>query len=201
MGSVKRVRPEIWFAGLDLAAQMAGHILVVQGAVDASLEGSARVDELAAAVRDARVEAVYLEGGDHYFTDRHAELAGCVDHGSRASCPRRRDADEGTGEATGERAVTARERRAARIPAAGPGTAGDLRSGRRRRGRGGRGARPGPADRSVTDAAGRFTLSIPSAWRVQQNVPGVALLAVAPAARRARAGQRQRRGRRICRRR
>jgi len=78
MGSVKRVRPEIWFAGLDLAAQLAGHILVVQGAVDASLEGSARVDELAAAVRDARVDAVSLEGGDHYFTDRHAELAGCV---------------------------------------------------------------------------------------------------------------------------
>ena len=39
MGSVKRLKPEIWFAGLDLAAQMAGHILVVQGAVDASLEG------------------------------------------------------------------------------------------------------------------------------------------------------------------
>ena len=74
MGSVKRVRPEVWFEGLGLAGQMAGHILVVQGADDASLEGTARVDELAAAVRDARVDAVYLPGGDHYFTDRHAEL-------------------------------------------------------------------------------------------------------------------------------
>jgi len=78
LGSVKRLRPEFWYAGLDLATQMAGHILVVQGAADESLEGTARVDELTAAVRDARVDAVYLEGADHYFTDRHAELAGCV---------------------------------------------------------------------------------------------------------------------------
>jgi len=40
-----------------------------------------------------------------------------------------------------------------------------------------------PPSQSVTDAAGRFTLSIPSTWRVQQNAPGVALLAVAPTRR------------------
>ncbi|HLJ61040.1 MAG TPA: hypothetical protein VKZ50_15045 [bacterium] len=78
MGSVKRHRPDIWQGGLQLAARMAGQILVVQGAIDASLEGRARADELEAAVGDAAVEIVQLEGGNHYFDGRHAELAGCV---------------------------------------------------------------------------------------------------------------------------
>ena len=37
-----------------------------------------------------------------------------------------------------------------------------------------------PLDRSVSDSGGRFTVTVPAAWRVQQNSPGVALLGVAP---------------------
>jgi predicted alpha/beta hydrolase len=85
MGSVKRHRPDIWRAGLEAAAAMTGQILVVQGAIDASLEGRARGDELAAAATSARVEVRLLEGGNHYFDQRHDELAAAVIGWLRAS--------------------------------------------------------------------------------------------------------------------
>jgi alpha/beta superfamily hydrolase len=80
LGSIKSYRPEIWEQVLEAAAALRGDSLVVQGAVDPLIEPRRRADELVAAAGLARVEVVLLEGGDHYFNDRHQALADCVLH-------------------------------------------------------------------------------------------------------------------------
>lgn len=77
-GSVKNYRPDIWQTVLERAPRLAGKVLVVQGASDASLDGRARADELASAAGAATVEVVLLEGANHYFDDRRDELARAV---------------------------------------------------------------------------------------------------------------------------
>jgi len=78
LGSIRSYRPDIWEQVLQAAAGLRGDTLVVQGAVDTLIEPRARSDELVAAAAQSRVDVVLLDGADHYFNDRHAELAGCV---------------------------------------------------------------------------------------------------------------------------
>ena len=78
LGSIKSYRPDIWDQVLQSAAELRGDTLVVQGAADALIDPRARSDELVAAAVQARVDVVLLDGADHYFNDRHAQLADCV---------------------------------------------------------------------------------------------------------------------------
>jgi pimeloyl-ACP methyl ester carboxylesterase len=78
LGSVKNYRPDIWDTVLKLAPQLGGQALVIQGAIDPSLHGRARADELAAAATSATAEIVLLEGANHYFDGRRRELADCI---------------------------------------------------------------------------------------------------------------------------
>jgi pimeloyl-ACP methyl ester carboxylesterase len=78
LGSVKNYRPDIWDTVLELAPRLAGQVLVVQGAIDPSLQGRARADEVAAAAPAATAEIVLMEGANHYFDGRRPELAGCI---------------------------------------------------------------------------------------------------------------------------
>ena len=75
LGAVKAYRPEFWDEVLRSAAAMVGDALVVQGAVDPLIEARERADELVAAATAARIEVVLLEGANHYFDDRHEQLA------------------------------------------------------------------------------------------------------------------------------
>jgi hypothetical protein len=77
LGAVKGYRPDIWDTVLRLAPQMKGAALVVQGAIDHLIQARERADELVAAAA-ARVDVVLLEGGNHYFDNRHQDLAGCI---------------------------------------------------------------------------------------------------------------------------
>jgi hypothetical protein len=77
-GAVKAYRPEIWGAVMASAPKMRGATLVIQGAVDPEIEPQARADELAAAATGSHVDVELLAGGDHYFNNRHAELAQAV---------------------------------------------------------------------------------------------------------------------------
>ncbi|HEX3499400.1 MAG TPA: hypothetical protein VHT04_08755 [Stellaceae bacterium] len=78
LGAVKAYRPEIWATVLRCASAMRGETLIVQGAVDTLIEANARADELVAAAAGSRVETILLEGGDHYFNERHAALASAI---------------------------------------------------------------------------------------------------------------------------
>jgi pimeloyl-ACP methyl ester carboxylesterase len=78
LGSVKNYRPDIWETVLKLAPRLSGQVLVVQGAIDPSLHGRARADELVAAAPAVTAEVVLLEGANHYFDDRRQELASCI---------------------------------------------------------------------------------------------------------------------------
>jgi hypothetical protein len=75
LGAAKAYRPEIWAAALRGAAAMRGDTLIVQGATDTLIEARARADELTEAATASRVETVLLEGGNHYFDERHEALA------------------------------------------------------------------------------------------------------------------------------
>jgi hypothetical protein len=77
-GAVKAYRPEIWGAVMASAPRMRGATLVVQGAVDPEIEPRARADELVAAATGSRIDVELLAGGDHYFNNRHAELAQAI---------------------------------------------------------------------------------------------------------------------------
>jgi predicted alpha/beta hydrolase len=78
VGGVKRYRPDIWAEVLRRAPGMAGSVLIVQGAVDPNVEIRQRTDELSAAAVNARIDVTMLEGGNHYFDGRHAELGRTV---------------------------------------------------------------------------------------------------------------------------
>lgn len=75
LGSVKTYRPDIWETVLRRAPEVRGQVLVVQGAVDPLIQARERADEFVAAAAQARTEVVLLEGANHYFDDRHRELA------------------------------------------------------------------------------------------------------------------------------
>ena len=78
LGAVKAYRPDIWDAVLGQAPRLAGRVLVVQGAIDPLIQAADRAAELRAAATGARTDVVLLEGGNHYFDGRHAELGGCI---------------------------------------------------------------------------------------------------------------------------
>jgi pimeloyl-ACP methyl ester carboxylesterase len=78
LGAVKAYRPDIWDTVLGQAPRLAGRVLVVQGAVDPLIQAADRAAELRAAATGARTDVVLLEGANHYFDDRHAELAACI---------------------------------------------------------------------------------------------------------------------------
>jgi pimeloyl-ACP methyl ester carboxylesterase len=77
-GAVKAYRPEIWRAVMRYAPKMRGDTLIVQGAADPLIEARARADELVAAATASRVDTVMLEGANHYFDHRHAEIANAI---------------------------------------------------------------------------------------------------------------------------
>lgn len=78
LGGARAYRPELWQRVLRRAAVLQGHVLVVQGAIDMAIDGRARADDLVAAAPSALITTVLLDGADHYFNDRHDELAECI---------------------------------------------------------------------------------------------------------------------------
>jgi alpha-beta hydrolase superfamily lysophospholipase len=78
LGAVRAYRPDIWDTVLRLAPDLRGRVLVVQGAIDPLIEARERAAELVAAATRARADVVLLEGANHYFDHRHADLAACV---------------------------------------------------------------------------------------------------------------------------
>jgi alpha-beta hydrolase superfamily lysophospholipase len=78
LGAVKAYRPEIWDMVMRSAAAMRGETLIVQGAADPLIAARERADELVAAAAASRVETVMLEGANHYFDQRRAELANSI---------------------------------------------------------------------------------------------------------------------------
>ncbi len=78
LGAVKAYRPDIWSMVRRLVPEMRGDTLIVQGATDPLIQAQERADELAAAATNSRVEIVLLEGANHYFEQRHQELAECI---------------------------------------------------------------------------------------------------------------------------
>jgi hypothetical protein len=78
LGSVKKYRPDIWDAVLHSASSMRGNALVVQGAVDELIEAKPRADEFVAAAKGCKIDVTHLEGGNHYFHGREAELGRAI---------------------------------------------------------------------------------------------------------------------------
>ena len=78
LGSVKKYRPDIWEAVLQSAGRMRGKALVVQGAIDELIEAKPRADELVAAAKGCKVDVIHLEGGNHYFHGKEAELGRAI---------------------------------------------------------------------------------------------------------------------------
>src|ERR1700732_2231778 len=78
LGSVKKYRPDIWDAVLQSASRIRGNALVVQGATDELIEAKPRADELVAAAKGCKVDVTHLEGGNHYFHGREAELGRAI---------------------------------------------------------------------------------------------------------------------------
>jgi len=78
LGSVKKYRPDIWNAVLQSAGRMRGNALVVQGAIDELIEAKPRADELVAAAKGCKVDVIHLEGGNHYFHGKEAELGRAI---------------------------------------------------------------------------------------------------------------------------
>jgi alpha-beta hydrolase superfamily lysophospholipase len=74
-GAVKAYRPEIWGMVMESAPQMRGETLVVQGAADPLIEARERAAELTDAATASRVDVELLDGGNHYFDQRHDALA------------------------------------------------------------------------------------------------------------------------------
>jgi predicted alpha/beta hydrolase len=79
LGAVKAYRPEIWTMVLRRAPEMRGATLIVQGGADPLIEARARADELLDAAKSSRVDIVLLDGANHYFDQRHRELATSID--------------------------------------------------------------------------------------------------------------------------
>jgi predicted alpha/beta hydrolase len=77
-GAVKAYRPEIWATVLHRASDMRGATLVVQGAADPLIEARERAGELVAAAPASRIDVVLLDGANHYFDQRHRELANSI---------------------------------------------------------------------------------------------------------------------------
>jgi hypothetical protein len=75
LGAVKAYRPEIWDMVLRSAPAMSGDTLVVQGAIDTLIEARPRGDELIVAATGSDIDVTLLDGADHYFNQRHTELA------------------------------------------------------------------------------------------------------------------------------
>ena len=78
LGAVKAYRPDIWDQVLSAAPMMAGETLVVQGATDHLIEARPRADELVRAATKGGIDVVLLNGANHYFDDRHEQLAACI---------------------------------------------------------------------------------------------------------------------------
>lgn len=78
LGSVKKYRPDIWDAVLQSAGRMRGNALVVQGAIDELIEAESRADEFVSAAKGCKVDVTHLEGGNHYFHGKKAELGGAI---------------------------------------------------------------------------------------------------------------------------
>lgn len=78
LGAIKAYRPEIWDQVLGAGHAMTGATLVVQGATDPLIEAQLRADELVHAASQGDIDVVLLEGANHYFDDRHEQLAACV---------------------------------------------------------------------------------------------------------------------------
>ena len=78
LGSVKKYRPDIWDAVLQSASRIRGNALVVQGAIDELIEAKPRADEFVAAAKGCKVDVTHLEGGNHYFHGKEAELGRAI---------------------------------------------------------------------------------------------------------------------------
>jgi len=78
LGSVKKYRPDIWDTVLRSAGHIRGNALVVQGAIDELIEAKPRADEFVAAAQDCKVDVIHLEGGNHYFRGKEAELGRAI---------------------------------------------------------------------------------------------------------------------------
>lgn len=78
LGAVNETRPDIWTRVLDMASEIRGDVLILQGAADAEIKARDRADELTAAAAAARVETVLIEGANHYFDDHHERVWDCV---------------------------------------------------------------------------------------------------------------------------
>ena len=78
LGSVKKYRPDIWDAVLQSASRIRGNVLVVQGAIDELIEAKPRADEFVAAAKGCEVDVTHLEGGNHYFHGKEAELGRAI---------------------------------------------------------------------------------------------------------------------------
>jgi predicted alpha/beta hydrolase len=78
LGAVARNHPPLWHEALRRAAAMQGRALVVQGAIDTLIDARPRAGELGAAAPSCALDVVLLEGANHYFDERHAELVGVV---------------------------------------------------------------------------------------------------------------------------
>jgi pimeloyl-ACP methyl ester carboxylesterase len=78
LGAVQAYRPDIWATVLREAGALEGRVLIVQGAIDPLIAAAERAEELRRAAERAAIDVVLLEGGNHYFDGRHAELAACV---------------------------------------------------------------------------------------------------------------------------
>jgi pimeloyl-ACP methyl ester carboxylesterase len=78
LGAVRRNHPPIWQYALARARTMSGRTLVVQGAIDELIEARPCAEELAAAAVESKVDIVLMQGANHYFDSRHAELIGCI---------------------------------------------------------------------------------------------------------------------------
>ena len=70
----------IWTWCRSFSAEGSDFVRIAEssGAVDPLISATERADELRRAAMRASVELVLLEGGNHYFDDRHAELAACI---------------------------------------------------------------------------------------------------------------------------
>jgi hypothetical protein len=78
LGSVKKYRPDIWDAVLQSASRIRGNALVVQGAIDELIEAKPRADEFVAVAKGCKVDVTHLEGGNHYFHGKEAELGRAI---------------------------------------------------------------------------------------------------------------------------
>lgn len=74
MGAVGRTHPPLWREALDVARDMGGQTLVVQGAIDHLIDANARAAELRQAAPKSSFEIELLEGGNHYFEGRERKL-------------------------------------------------------------------------------------------------------------------------------